>query len=303
MGNRIFVAVVLLLWASTMSWLVVEKILPPFFSGDPPAHGILVENDPVCWQIECGGQPVGYAVSQAVPGALTTTEIHSRVLLEDIPLREMAPQWMSSIVDDLGLIRLDCRSRIALDSFGSLTNFETKVLVNELPLVIKVIGRIEGPELRMTFLSGGVSHEASFPLPNAKLLDGELVPQPKLLQVYVGRKWQVEMFSMFRPPNDALNLLQAEVVAEEPIIQRGEKVRAKRIEFREMSSAGVAAERSLRAKVWVADGGTVLRQDVYLMNSKDTMLRFERRSDREAIELASDLLDLDVVATLSTPRP
>ena len=45
MGNRIFVAVVLLLWASTMSWLVVEKILPPFFSGDPPAHGILVEND------------------------------------------------------------------------------------------------------------------------------------------------------------------------------------------------------------------------------------------------------------------
>ena len=40
MGNRIFVAVVLLLWASTMSWLVVEKILPPFFSGEPPTHGV-----------------------------------------------------------------------------------------------------------------------------------------------------------------------------------------------------------------------------------------------------------------------
>jgi len=302
MGNRIFVAVVLLLWASTMSWLVVEKILPPFFSGDPPAHGTLVEQEPVCWQIECGGERVGYAVSQAVPGALTTTEIHGRVLLEDIPLREMAPQWMSSIVDDLRLIRLDCRSRLALDSFGNMSNFETRVQINDLPLVIKAIGHVEGPELRMTFFSGGVSHEASFPLPNPKLLDGELVPQPKLLQVYVGRKWQVEMFSLFRPPNDALNLLQAEVVAEEPIIQRGEKVRAKRIEFRELSAAGVAAERSLRAKVWVADNGTVLRQDVYLMNSKDTMLRFERRTDPQAIEMASDLLDLDTVATLTTPR-
>lgn len=36
MGNRIFVAVVLLLWATTMSWLVFAKILPPFFSGEPP---------------------------------------------------------------------------------------------------------------------------------------------------------------------------------------------------------------------------------------------------------------------------
>jgi hypothetical protein len=302
MGNRIFVAVVLLLWASTMSWLVVEKILPPFFSGDPPAHGTLIEKNPVCWQIECRGERVGYAVSQAVPGALTTTEIHSRVLLEDMPVREMAPQWMSSLVDNLGPISLDCRSRLALDSFGNLSNFETRVQINDLPLVIKVIGRIEGPELRMTFFSGGVSHEESFVLPNSKLLDGELVPQPKLLQVYVGRKWQVEMFSMFRPPNSALNLLQAEVVAEEPIVQRGEKVRAKRIEFRELSAAGVAAERALRARVWVADNGTVLRQDVYLMNSKDTMLRFERRSDPEAIQLANDLLDLDVVATLTTPR-
>jgi hypothetical protein len=302
MGNRIFVAVVLLLWASTMSWLVVEKILPPFFSGDPPAHGTLVEKDPVCWQIEFRGEHVGYAVSQAVPGAVTTTEIYSRVLLEDIPLREMAPQWMSSIVDDLGLIRLDCRSRLALDSLGNLSTFETRVQINDLPLVIKAVGHIEGPELRMTFVSGGVSHEVNFALPNSKLLDGELIPQSKLLQVYVGRKWQVEMFSMFRPPNNALSLLQAEVVAEESISQRGEKIRAKRIEFRELSAAGVAAERSLRARVWVAESGAVVRQDVFLMNSQDTMLRFERRSDPEAIQLANDMLDLDIVATLTTPR-
>jgi hypothetical protein len=282
-----------------MSWLVVEKILPPFFSGDPPAHGALVQSEPVCWQIECNGRHVGYAVSQAVPGAQKTTELHSRVLLKEIPLREMAPQWMSSIVADLGLIQLDSRSRLALDSFGNLTNFETKVQINDLPLVVKVIGQIDGPELQLKFLSGGVSHEVNFPLPNPKQLDGELIPEPKLLQIYVGRKWQVEMFSLFRPPTDALNLLQAEVVAEEPIIQNGRRIRAKRIEYREMSAAGVASEQSQRASVWVADDGTVLRQDVFLINTK---LRFERRTDPKAIQLANDLLDLDVVATVLTPR-
>src|SRR5262245_53997078 len=149
MGNRIFVAVVLLLWASTMSWLVVEKILPPFFSGEPPTHGLVQEKLPVCWQIECAGRTVAYAVCQAVPGALSTTEVHSRILLEDMPLKEMAPQWMSSIVDNLGEIRLDSRTRLTLDSFGTLSSFDTKVQLNDMPLVVKVFGKVDGSELKL----------------------------------------------------------------------------------------------------------------------------------------------------------
>ncbi len=76
-------------------------------------------------------------------------------------------------------------------------------------------------------------------------------------------------------------------------------VRAKLIEYRDLSSAGVAAEHTLRAAVWVADDGTVVRQDLYLM---DTKLRFERRMDPQAIHMASKLLDLETVATLTTPR-
>ena len=299
MGNRIFVAVVLLLWASTMSWLVVEKILPPFLAGEPPTHGALQERQPDCWQIEYGGRRVGYAVRQAVPGAQSTTEIHSRVLLQDIPLREMAPQWMSSIVDDLGQIRLDTRTRLVLDSFGTLSSFDTKVQLNDLPLVVKIYGKVEGAELILKFIGGGVSHQVSFPFPNTDQLNGELIPEPTLLQIYVGRRWQVEMFSLFRPPTDALTLLQAEVVAEETIHQHDGMVRAKLIEYRDLSSAGVAAEHTLRAAVWVADDGAVVRQDFYLM---DTKLRFERRMDPQAIHMASKLLDLETVATLTTPR-
>jgi hypothetical protein len=149
------------------------------------------------------------------------------------------------------------------------------------------------------FVSSGVSHEQSFPLPHTKQLDGELIPEPKLLQIYVGRKWQVEMFSLFRPPSDALTLLQAEAVAEETIRQKSGMVRAKRIEYRDLSAAGVAADHTLRAAVWVSDDGTVLRQDFYLVNTK---LRFERRSDTKALRMAAKLLDLETVATLTTPR-
>src|SRR5437870_914226 len=144
MGNRIFVAVVLVLWASTMSWLVVAKILPPFLTGEPPKHGALEQADPVCWEIECNGRSVGFAVRQAVPGAQSTTEVISRVQLHDIPLREMAPQWMSTVVDNLGSIRLDCRTRLSLDSLGNLSFFETKVQLNDLPLVVKAFGRVNG---------------------------------------------------------------------------------------------------------------------------------------------------------------
>jgi hypothetical protein len=299
MGNRIFVAVVLLLWASTMSWLFVAKILPPFLSGEPPKHGSLQQADPVCWEIECNGRPVGYAVRQAVPGAQSTTEVLSRVLLQDIPLREMAPQWMSSVVDGLGYIRLDCRTRMALDSLGNLSFFETKVQLNDLPLVVKALGRVNGADLDLTFVTGGVTREVHYPMPKSSLLDGELVPDSKLLQVYVGRRWQTEMFSPFRPPGDSMELLQAEVVGEEPINYDGETVRARRIDYRSLSAAGVASEQTLRSSVWVTEEGLVVRHDVYLINAK---LRFSRRDSEPMLAMARKMLDLETVATMVPPR-
>jgi hypothetical protein len=299
MGNKIFVAVVVLLWATTMSWLLVSKILPPFLPGEPPAHGIIEQNEPVCWEIQYGDRWVGYAVRQAVPGAQSTTEVISRVVLQDIPLRQMAPQWMGSIVDNLGPIQLDTRTRVVLDSFGKLSCFDSKVQLNDLPLVVRVYGVVEGPGLRLRFISGDASHEVHCPLPASSIIDGELAPEPKLLQVYVGRRWQTEMFSPFRPPVDAIELVQAEVVDEESILHEGELTRVRRIEYRSLSAAGVSSEQTLRAQAWVGEDGTVLRYDVHLLNTK---LRFQRRRDQQMIAVARDLLDLETVATLATPH-
>lgn len=299
MGNRIFVGVVVLLWMGTMSWLMVARILPPFFNGEPPGHGAILRDEPVCWDIEHDGRLVGNAVSMAIPGALGTTEIHSRVQLKGLEIRKLAPQWMSMIVRGLGAISLDTRSRIVLDSLDNLSTFETRVRLNDLPLVMKVTGRVDGPYLLLKLTSGEVTHSAQYPVPKNSLLASELVPEPKLLQVYVGRKWQQEVYSPFRPPNESLEVLQAEVVEEGWFDQRGERTRAKKIEFRAMSPAGVAADNTLRAVVWVSEDGTVLRQDLHLM---DTKLRFERRSEPHMLRMAEQLLELDSVATIASPH-
>jgi hypothetical protein len=298
MGNRIFVGVVVLLWAGTMSWLMVARILPPFFNGEPPGHGQLVSDGPICWEVQYDGATVGHAVSQAVPGALGTTEVHSRFLLEEIEIRRLAPQWMSTLVRGIGEISLDIRSRLTLDSLEHLSSFETRVRLNDLPLVMKVTGKVDGPNLQLKIQSGEVTHNATYPVPKQSLLGSELIPDSKLLSVYVGRKWQQEVYSPFRPPSDSLEMLQAEVVHEGWVEQRGERKRARKIEYRGMSPAGVAAENTLRAVVWVGDDGVVLRQDLHIM---DARLRFERREEPHMIKLAQKLLDLESVATVAPP--
>src|SRR3954468_15119 len=165
MGNRIFVGVVVVLWSGTMCWLMVARILPPFFHGEPPTQGVLIRDVPTCWEIQYGGKPVGLAVSQAVSGAMGTTEIHSRVMLDNIELRELAPQWMSSLVRVLGEVSIDIRSAFVLDSLKNLSSFSTKVHVNDLPLMMRVQGKVDGPELKLKIFSGDATHEVSYPVP------------------------------------------------------------------------------------------------------------------------------------------
>jgi hypothetical protein len=291
MGNRIFIAAVVLLWTGTMSWLVVARILPPFFQGEAPSHGPLTEAEPNFWQIELRGQNIGSVASQAVPGAFGTTEQHSRLRLQGIELRKLFPFQLGSLIHGLNTIQLDMRSRIMLDSLGSLSSFDTKIQLTEVPLVITVRGRVEGSELRVTLQSGELKHELLFPVPKGGLLATDLFPESKLMDLKVGRRWQQEVFSPFK---ESMEIVQAEVVADGMFEHDGERHHARRIEYRTLSSAGVATDNTLRSVVWVAEDGTVLRQDLHLVG---TTLRFERRTEPRAIDKAQRMLDLKTFAT------
>jgi hypothetical protein len=279
-----------------MSWLMVARILPPFFHGDPPTQGKLIRDEPTCWEVFYGERSVGHAVSQAVPGAQGTTEIHSRILLDGIEVKELAPQWLGGLVRALGNVSLDARSVFVLDSLGNLSYFRTEVRLNDLPSVMRVSGKVDGAELKLRMQTGEATNEVSFPVPSFSRLTNELIPDPKLLQIYVGRKWQQEIYSPFRPPTDSLEIMQAEVVEERTIDHRGSTVHARKIEYRSLSPAGVSTNNTLRAVVWVSDDGTVLRQDVHLMDAK---LRFERCTEPTMLRYAAKLLDIDSVATMS----
>lgn len=299
MGNRIFTVVVFALWAVTMSWLVVAHVLPPFFQGEPPSIGSLTDKSIVCWQIKCLNEEVGWAVSQSAQESPDTTDLHSRIVLDNIPLREMAPRWMSAIVDHLGKIKLDMRNRISLDSFGQLTAFDTQVCLNNMPAVIKMYGRSNGSDLRLRIVTGDITHRINYPMPQDSTLAGELTPDAKLLQLFVGRRWQREVISPFRPLNQSIELLQAEVVTEEPVHHEGQLVNTRRVEYRTLDNTGIAAKDSLRAKLWVTNDGTVIRQDIFLINVR---LRFDRKLDDQSLAWAEQQLGLDSVTT-ATNQP
>jgi hypothetical protein len=296
MGNRIFVAAVVLLWAGTMSWLLVARILPPFFQGEPPSRGPATESVPNYWQIELHGQAVGSAASQSVPGAFGTTEHHSRLKLNGIELRKLFPFQLGSLIHGLNTIQLDMRSRVTLDSLGSLSSFDTKIQLTEVPLVIDVRGRVEGAELNVTLQSGELKHSLMFPVPKGGLIATDLFPESKLMDLKLGRRWQQEVFSPFK---ESMEIVQAEVVSDGVFEHQGMRHNAKRIEYRTLSSVGVATDNTLRSVVWVGDNGTVLRQDLNLVS---ITLRFERRDEPRAVARAEKMLDLEAFAT-TPPKP
>ena len=61
-----------------------------------------------------------------------------------IEVRELAPQWMGSLVRSLGAVSLDTRSVFVLDSLNNLSSFSTKVKLNDFPILMRVRGKVDG---------------------------------------------------------------------------------------------------------------------------------------------------------------
>ncbi|WP_442481359.1 hypothetical protein [Aeoliella sp. SH292] len=281
-----------------MSWLVGSKILPPFMRGEPPRTGINA-NEPVCWKVRVGEQQIGWAVSQAVPGADGTTELHSRVQLEAVPLARMAPRWMSTVIDNIGPLEMDMRSRTTLDSLGNLSMFEASVEINDLPSAIVMKGTVDEGHIRLRLQYGEVLHQVNYPWPKHALLGSNLTPDSTIMQAYTGRKWQKEVYNPFGGPQGAIEVIEAEVVGEEPLHINGQLTNTRRIDYRSMDSTGVSSDERRRSTMWIAEDGKVLREEINLM---DVLLRFDREPELTTKQIAAELLQLDEYATLSASQ-
>ncbi len=295
MGNRVFTGVVLLLWCSMMTWLVCAKILPTVLRGDPPPT-VVQKNETVCWKVSMDGKPIGWAVSQAVAGVDSTTELHSRVLLEDIPFDRLAPRWMATLLYGFDRLRIDMRTRTVLDSLGHLSLFDATVCINELPSVVRMRGRVGEGMIHLRLQYGDVVHRVEYPWHENKSMGSELNPEARILQVYKGRKWKKEIYNPLGGPKGAIELVEAEVMEETALLVNGQRVLTKRIEYRSIGSAGISPSNRHRANLWVAEDGTLLREEIRLM---DVSLRFDRTLEEDLLADAEALLELDRFATLS----
>jgi hypothetical protein len=301
MANRIFVSSVVVLWLCSMGWLVTDRILPSFYEGQPPIVEVFESGKAVSWTVEWSGQTVGRASSLRLPGVSGTTELHNRVMLENMPVLDLAPAWMRTALGDIGNMTFDAATRIELDSLGNFSAFESRIVLNDMPSVLRMSGRVKDSYLRLTVNSGQLPYTTSVYLPNCKSLNESLFPGAKLPHMYVGRRWQDEIYSPFRTPGDPIELVQAEVVSHESLEYMGAHVRVMRVEYSGIMGSGVTDKARLQAVSWVDSEGDVLQRDVYIGNSK---LRFIRLDDDLAREngkemfadiLLANNLDLDSI--------
>jgi hypothetical protein len=299
MHSRWFNVAVVLLWLSTMSWLLIKKVLPAFWVGDPPdSRSILAakaDESMVGWVMSWNGHPMGWALNKTYPLPQGLTQLHSRVHFERLDdLADSLTKWLGSF-GELGVqFQKDLRglqpvfdSLLEYDSLGRLSRFESAVRFLPSPddPAFKVKGQIDGAKLTLTLRVGTVNYpDIERTVPRSAMLDDAFSPQTCLPGLRVGQSWTVEIYSPLRTANDPTEILYVAVDARAPLVWRGRTVDTLLVVYRR--DTGHAGDRTAKpvGRVWVRPDGVILRQEVAFFGFSMTL---ERLSDVEAAALAS----------------
>lgn len=309
MYSRWFSIAVIMFWTVTMGWLFQRKILPPLVVGDPPSYRtILADREqaekPAGWMIYLDNQPLGWATSRPRLLDNGVTEFRSRVHLKRLPLEEITPGWMKSllqIVDsrELGQLAMnvDIDGAMEIDPLGRPIGFNSKALFGEdtaqrdeqgflLPgeidgrYAISIQGTVEGPQLKLKVRSGEFVYNTSTYLSPDALMTDALSPQARLPELKVGQSWTVPVYSPLRPPTSPVEILHARVERRDPTVWQDQVVPAYLVVFNSDPGGEMTNHREARAKAWVDLDGNVLKQEVLLLSSH---LLFERLPDNHPL--------------------
>jgi len=297
MANRIFVSAVVVLWLSSMTWLVTDRILPSFFDGQPPIVQAYENGEAVAWAVLWKGKVVGEAASVRLNGAGGSTDLFNRVVLEEFPVMQLAPSWIRAAVGNLGRMTFAVLTRVEFDPLGKFSSFNSRITLNDMPSVLRMSGRMEGPHLQLKVRSSDFSHTTQIPLPNSEALSEALFPNAKLPYLYLGRSWHEKVYSPFSSPANPVERVHVKVEAVETIEHHGEVRRVMRVEYKSEGGSGIPEIARTQGISWVdPKSGDVLRHDVFLGNSK---LRFERLTKEAATKAGLKLFE-DQLLTADT---
>lgn len=296
MTNKLYVAAVLMLWVSTMSWLVATRIVPPFFKGDPPLAIFVSAAAPTVWRISLNNRVCGVAATQVLPAGAGASEHNSRLKLNGLPVAQIAPPWMRGMFEKLGSVSADVQSAMVVDALGNLTSFSTRIRIDEAPSLVAINGSVRGESLRVRVRAGEWEKSLTYPWHRDGSLSGDLMPPDRLTGLHVGRRWRSTVYNPLGSYNALVGVIEAEVVAQEQLAFQGKLTPMFRIEYRDTVAAGVSESDRLRSEVWVSEQGVVLRQEIVFLN---TRLGFERMPAEEAEKLPGEWLPLG----MKQPKP
>jgi hypothetical protein len=297
-GHRVFNAVVVVFWLSTMSWLVIAKVLPALAIGDPPNYRSVYNADPneppppVCWVMHWNDQPIGWAKSDVWRAFSGVTEVRSFVCFHRIPLDELAPAWLRPMlhraVQSTGDLALIATSRLEIDPLGRLSRIYSKMrALNHRDAEIVISGHVQGTKLTGLVQSGGLRQPFERYLPPDALMGDELSPQARMPGLRIGQEWTVPVYSplRFTDSRNPIDVLHATVEGKELVVRDDDSILALVVVYRSDSGSILGGAQAPRGKLWVADDGTVLKQTAYIFGSE---LTFVRASDKRAAEILQE---------------
>lgn len=298
--SRRYLLGVVLLWTVTMGWLVKEKIAPAFLTGTPPRYADIVEGHRryplVGWRIQWDNKN---DAKRNIGWALTTTEVTSEDLTEikhvvqfnELPINEMFPLVAHFVKNEPALTKLRLRVETSLlfDPLKRLSSFQTRVKIpgSNDPLAV-ARGNLDKGQLQFSLQAGSFIYETEAPFEGKSILSDSFSPQAVLPNLREGQKWTVEIYSPFPTPQQStsqipLEVIQAKVEDRELIFWQNRPRLCWVVVYRNDPSRSVQPQGGVRGRMWVEEGGQVLKQEATLGPGAIVLVRM---SDEEAERLA-----------------
>jgi hypothetical protein len=284
------IPLVVIFWAVSSGWLLVEKILPSLSPGSPPGYQALymAENRlvPVAWTVLWNEQPLGWAMSQSIRTEEGGMEVESLLHFDRLPIDEVLPAWTKMFLrqsfDPGTSYALDARGHLSIDRQGNLKSFSSVVNLPATADRVFLDGRIIDGEVTVDVRAHGMNYSVSRHLPRHITIGDELSPQATLPGLYHNRQWTVPVYSPLRPGQSPIQILHAKVTGEESMFWCDKLVRCDLVHY----SDDPSKHREPRCRLWVDRSGRVLKQESLMLGSK---LVFQRRSDADAEDLIASV--------------
>jgi hypothetical protein len=186
MHSRWFNVAVVALWLTTMSWLLVSKVLPAILVGEPPSYRTILnaqrQSPTTGWAMSWNDEQLGWAVNTTSPLPNGLAQMRSRVHFDYLPLDQIIPPQVQKLLGPVrGLgdeMTTDVYSELAFDPLGRLSRFESALRFAMLPNnAVKIHGSIDGATLALSVRAGEFNLERELPISSKSMLGDAMSPQ------------------------------------------------------------------------------------------------------------------------------